>query len=151
MRGLFLIALTLIGIHWGSSLGNELETQERGKRNAHQLCTLIFRYTSRGCLAYSAYGCFCGLRSWGSDPVDGSDSCCKQHDRCFGNLGVRNVPLVTYSYDCNGPASCYCTNEDRSSVKYKSCLCDIELASCLKRNKDSYNRRYFWYRRSNCE
>ncbi|KAH9509515.1 hypothetical protein Btru_046081 [Bulinus truncatus] len=120
------------------------------KRNSLQLCDIINQYTGRNCLSYAAYGCFCGLRSWGSNPVDGSDSCCRQHDRCFNNTGCKNLMFTTYSYRCSG-SSCQCTDSDTYSCKYRSCQCDVELAQCLRGVRSSYDSNYFWHKKTNCK
>ncbi|KAH9509521.1 Phospholipase A2, major isoenzyme [Bulinus truncatus] len=115
--------------------------------NTAQLCHIINTYNSRHCSAYAAYGCFCGLRSWGSNPVDGSDRCCRQHDHCFASTGCRLLPLLTYSYHCSG-SSCTCRDRNRYSCEYRSCQCDIQLAQCLQ--TASYSGRYYLYSRRNC-
>ncbi|KAH9509514.1 Phospholipase A2, major isoenzyme [Bulinus truncatus] len=137
-----IIAAVLVNLAQG-----EDRILRRQKRNTAQLCHIINTYNSRHCSAYAAYGCFCGLRSWGSNPVDGSDRCCRQHDHCFASTGCRLLPLLTYSYHCSG-SSCTCRDRNRYSCEYRSCQCDIQLAQCLQ--TASYSGRYYLYSRRNC-
>ncbi|CAL1532288.1 unnamed protein product [Lymnaea stagnalis] len=122
---------------------NESEAHFRPKRNALQLCDIINRYTGRFCLSYNNYGCFCGLRSVGSNPLDDADRCCQTHDRCFAALPCQHLPLLTYSMRCSG-SSCTCNNQNRNSCQYRSCQCDVQFGECLRGT--SYNRSYRNYR-----
>ncbi|XP_059143091.1 phospholipase A2-like [Physella acuta] len=109
------------------------------KRNAIQLCYVIWKHTGRSCLKYNKYGCFCGLRSAGHIPVDEADRCCQGHDQCFKQTGCHWLPFVAYAINCSGN-SCTCTNSDKNSCRYKSCLCDVQLGECLK--GANYNKQY---------
>ncbi|XP_055892289.1 basic phospholipase A2 PA-12A-like [Biomphalaria glabrata] len=132
----------------GSSLSSFLsDTPSRNKRNSLQLCDIIQRNTRRNCLSYTFYGCFCGLRSWGSNPVDSSDSCCRQHDNCFSSIGRSGLPFLTYSYHCSGNF-CQCTDSNRNSAQYRSCQCDVQLGRCLR--NANYNILYNLYQRRRC-
>ncbi|KAH9509523.1 hypothetical protein Btru_046090 [Bulinus truncatus] len=123
-------------------------TQRRYKRHVVQLCDMIDVYTPRHCTAYAAYGCFCGFRSWGSNPVDGSDRCCRQHDQCYANVGCTGLPWMTYSYRCSG-SSCTCTDSNLSSCEYRSCQCDVQFAQCLR--TASWSFRYLFHDESQCQ
>ncbi|CAL1532287.1 unnamed protein product [Lymnaea stagnalis] len=141
MSSASLLCLLVAGASLVVASANDYETEgrHRTKRNVIQLCRVINRYTGRSCLNYNNYGCFCGLRSKGSSPVDGVDKCCREHDRCFASLKCRLLPFVTYSLDCSGK-TCSCNGKKKTSCSYRSCRCDIQLGECL--SWATYNREH---------
>merc|ERR1711962_201322 len=82
------------------------------------------------CLAYGAYGCWCGPGGSGT-PVDGTDRCCQLHDFCYDKIIASNLcsPYrVTYEYSegkCVGPPGC----------ATETCKCDNLIAQCFSKNE----------------
>ncbi|XP_055891632.1 phospholipase A2-like isoform X3 [Biomphalaria glabrata] len=112
----------------------------RQRRNVFQLCRVIRKYTSNSCFDYNNYGCFCGLRSRGSHPVDDVDRCCLEHDHCFTSLRCTLLSFTTYSMKCSG-SKCTCTTDSKTtSCRYRSCQCDIKFGECLQAAR--YNKRH---------
>lgn len=122
----------------------------RQRRNAFQMCSLINMYTGNSCLSYNPYGCFCGYGQQGSNPVDDTDRCCKEHDDCYGEVHSRNHCFfwsglfVGYQYDCT--KACRCLDVEKCARKV--CECDLKLAECL--GKATYNTGFKDYDRRQC-
>ncbi|KAH9508867.1 Phospholipase A2, major isoenzyme [Bulinus truncatus] len=129
-----------------SSLSSAADVR-RVKRNVFQLCRVINIYTGRSCVDYNNYGCFCGLRSRGSHPVDEVDRCCQSHDQCFSSLNCLLLSFTTYSTQCSG-SQCTCTNSRKTSCRYRSCMCDLQFGECLQRAR--YNKVYRRYSTLRC-
>ncbi|KAK6982307.1 Phospholipase A2 major isoenzyme, partial [Biomphalaria glabrata] len=112
----------------------------RQRRNVFQLCRVIRKYTNNSCFDYNNYGCFCGLRSRGSHPVDDVDRCCLEHDHCFTSLRCTLLSFTTYSMKCSG-SKCTCTTDSKTtSCRYRSCQCDIKFGECLQVAR--YNKKH---------
>ncbi|BFZ13277.1 hypothetical protein BsWGS_16316 [Bradybaena similaris] len=124
-----------------ASLSQAHSRHERGLIN---LCRVLSKYTGRPCLDYYGYGCFCGLGSKGSHPVDDIDRCCQGHDNCYESLKssciLRAPYLKPYFMFCK-KRECECTDvRILKKCAYATCQCDLKFAQCLK-NAD-YNKKY---------
>uniref|UniRef100_UPI00358EDF02 acidic phospholipase A2 E-like n=1 Tax=Myxine glutinosa TaxID=7769 RepID=UPI00358EDF02 len=116
--------------------------QTLGMRNVFQFAGLIRCVAPASPLDYNGYGCYCGLGGSGT-PVDASDSCCFDHDCCYGeaqNAGC-NPYFQYYGYNCeNGSASCAGYNGGCARMV---CECDLQAALCLQRSPyKSFFRRW---------
>ncbi|XP_058532210.1 group IID secretory phospholipase A2 [Ochotona princeps] len=96
--------------------------------------------------SYWPYGCYCGPGGRGQ-PKDATDWCCQVHDCCYSNLktthGCRTL-RDHYKYNFSqGTIQC---SDKGSTCEQQLCACDKELALCLKRNLDTYQKhlRYYW-------
>ncbi|GJQ86286.1 hypothetical protein Trydic_g8982 [Trypoxylus dichotomus] len=106
--------------------------KSRPKRSILNLYLVIKCGTYCNPLHYKGYGCYCGFLGSGT-PVDGIDSCCKEHDWCYGAancLGLSTY-FVHYYWKCYEGIP-YCTFNRENSCAQKLCECDIALASCLR-------------------
>lgn len=118
---------------------NYLETgvgHNRSKRALWNLYFVLNCGSDCGAFSYNNYGCFCG---WGGSgtPMDGIDSCCKQHDDCYNRVSCPLSKAWDYSWSCyRGNAVC---DYDRSipfedlSWGQQLCKCDQDFAMCVKK------------------
>ncbi|KAE9418279.1 hypothetical protein Angca_007461, partial [Angiostrongylus cantonensis] len=85
-------------------------------------------------LVYNNYGCWCGVGG-AHKPVDGIDSCCMQHDKCYDNAVNSkicfDVPweyIDDYNWKCiNSTAICDVHNHPCQSAL---CDCDVAVVKC---------------------
>ncbi|XP_014088184.1 uncharacterized protein [Bactrocera oleae] len=123
---------------FGTSVKWNFRIYDRAKRDVLTLYSII--QCSTGCqpLIYKGYGCYCGFSGAGV-PVDGIDSCCRIHDKCYeySNCISYLEYFVPYIWKCyrrkplcaldhgefGGPGSCAA----------RLCQCDIQLSRCLRR------------------
>ncbi|XP_007237931.2 phospholipase A2 isoform X1 [Astyanax mexicanus] len=111
-------------------------------RSVLELSGVIKCSTGRYALAYSLYGCYCGLGGQGW-PRDNADWCCHRHDCCYATAqdsGCHTKP-AQYRWSCSTdlPDCGSLTDSCEKTV----CLCDAEAARCLK--KAAYNLEYAVY------
>ncbi|XP_028407135.1 phospholipase A2 'basic'-like [Dendronephthya gigantea] len=96
--------------------------------------------------SYNGYGCWCGKGGSGT-PVDATDRCCKDHDRCYENLERSGVcwknawwytPYIRYR----------CSECSRFNINCgkRLCQCDQAAARCFKRALSTYNSGFKGYR-----
>ncbi|XP_078620279.1 uncharacterized protein LOC144887151 [Branchiostoma floridae x Branchiostoma japonicum] len=106
------------------------EPRHRQKRNLWQFGKMIKKVTGRNALDYNNYGCYCG---WGGAgvPVDNIDTCCRDHDLCYG--GVKSPKLFTvYSYvAAPGVVTC---NDAPGTNDRAVCECDRTAVLCFNAN-----------------
>ncbi|VDO92346.1 unnamed protein product [Soboliphyme baturini] len=79
---------------------------------------------------YNGYGCWCGKGGHGT-PVDGIDTCCQKHDRCYEALNSKFKCLIyfqPYRWACHNQTS---QNMCRAGL----CLCDTAAARCFNQYK----------------
>ncbi|PVD28755.1 hypothetical protein C0Q70_11350 [Pomacea canaliculata] len=117
--------------------------------NNQRACELIRVHTNRGCFDYYQYGCFCGLGNAGTqEPLDDVDECCRQHDRCYGQVTCLwfYPQFVGFDYTCTENGTCTCTDDQLWSPCARSvCDCELTFAQCLGNAR--YNgqlRNYDW-------
>ncbi|XP_048205796.1 group IID secretory phospholipase A2 [Perognathus longimembris pacificus] len=96
-------------------------------------------------LNYFPYACHCGLGGKGQ-PKDATDWCCQKHDCCYAHLQTHKCKTLTDGYKftfSQGEVQC---SDKGSWCEQQLCACDKEVALCLKRNLDTYNKslRYYW-------
>nr|XP_020038890.1 group IID secretory phospholipase A2 [Castor canadensis] len=101
-------------------------------------------------LYYWPYACHCRLGGRGQ-PKDATDWCCQKHDCCYTHLRIHQCRPTTDNYKytfSQGDIQC---SVKGSWCEQQLCACDKEVALCLKRNLDSYNKhlRYYWW--PNCQ
>lgn len=118
------------------------KTLLRRRRYIGQFGDMIRLSTNRDAFHFNNYGNYCGLGGdERTDPVDGIDRCCKNHDNCYGtvdksvcNWSWLGALFISYSWgDLTGAIECFDTDRCRYSV----CLCDKLAAECFAKN--SYN------------
>ncbi|XP_043849779.1 basic phospholipase A2 RVV-VD-like [Dromiciops gliroides] len=114
--------------------------------NLYQLKKMIKKMTGKPITNYIQYGCYCG---WGGQglPKDATDRCCQIHDCCYSKIESKSCSpkLSLYKYSIKG-GQIYCGSS--SPCKRQSCQCDKEIALCLRKELDTYNSRYQWYKRN---
>ncbi|XP_025099472.1 basic phospholipase A2-like [Pomacea canaliculata] len=146
---LIFVGITLVFIVY--SLGAVVPSghRSRTKRTLLQACELIRVHTNRGCFDYYQYGCFCGLGNAGTqEPLDDVDECCRQHDRCYGQVTCLwfYPQFVGFDYTCTENGTCTCTDDQLWSPCARSvCDCELTFAQCLGNAR--YNgqlRNYDW-------
>ncbi|XP_004603737.2 group IID secretory phospholipase A2 [Sorex araneus] len=100
-------------------------------------------------LSYWPYGCHCGPGGKGQ-PKDASDWCCNAHDCCYDHLRQHKCKSFTDNYKykfSNG--TIVCSNQG-SWCEQQLCTCDKEVALCLKRNLDTYQKHLRFTQRRRC-
>uniref|UniRef100_A0A8D2ALN7 Phospholipase A2 n=1 Tax=Sciurus vulgaris TaxID=55149 RepID=A0A8D2ALN7_SCIVU len=98
---------------------------------------------------YWLYGCHCGPGGRGQ-PKDATDWCCQKHDCCYNHLRSHQCRprMDHYNYTfCQGNIQCPVTG---SWCEQQLCACDKEVAACLQRNRDSYNKHLRVHWRPRC-
>ncbi|XP_077007147.1 group IID secretory phospholipase A2 [Tamandua tetradactyla] len=95
--------------------------------------------------SYWPYGCYCGLGGRGQ-PKDATDWCCRVHDCCYNRLKKEqcHIYMDHYKYTFSqGDIQCSARG---SWCEKQLCACDKEVAFCLQRNLDTYQKhlRYYW-------
>ncbi|XP_003729324.1 acidic phospholipase A2 BpirPLA2-I [Strongylocentrotus purpuratus] len=129
------------------------------KRSLWELDTVISCYTGRSGFDFNGYGCWCGLGGSGK-PVDDVDRCCMEHDNCYQTVEDDHCGLYFSSYQytkqgCasgNGNIVCAGSLSDPSTeCAFRLCECDRLLASCLRRNRDSYNTVFANFEKRFCD
>ncbi|KAL8566296.1 hypothetical protein ACOMHN_028953 [Nucella lapillus] len=153
-KRLLLLALVLQAC-LGSSIqarGGPRRALRRSRRSLFQMCDLIQRHTSRSCLDYYDYGCFCGLGNAGNETkhLDEADACCRLHDSCYAQVTCfwTYPQFVGYSVDCD-EGGCRCQDSPYwSPCAHSVCECDLRFAECLGRAP--YNEMYRSYGWEQC-
>ncbi|XP_028405650.1 neutral phospholipase A2 3-like [Dendronephthya gigantea] len=117
--------------------------------------------TGRSFIHYLDYGCFCGLGGKGT-PVDKLDTCCYEHDKCYGDLLKKKLcrlQISTYSitYKYTGCSTCaephqysWWDSFGYESVACRKALCDCDsvAARCFKNSP--YNNHIKHYDQDKC-
>lgn len=99
--------------------------------------------------SYWPYGCYCGPGGRGQ-PKDASDWCCKAHDCCYAHLRDHKCRIFTDNYKYTiSQGTIECSNKG-SWCEQQLCTCDREVALCLKRNLDTYQKHLRYYRHHCC-
>lgn len=84
-----------------TSLLSSDDNENRSKRGALELYSMVKCSTGCDPLIYKGYGCYCGFLGAGRT-LDGIDRCCKMHDYCYETA---NCPMfleyfVPYLWKC---------------------------------------------------
>ncbi|KAM4871704.1 group IID secretory phospholipase A2 [Thomomys bottae] len=99
---------------------------------------------------YWPYACHCGFGGKGQ-PKDATDWCCLKHDCCYAHLKTHKCRSLTDCYKftfSQGEVQC---SDKGSWCEQQLCACDKEVASCLKLNLDTYDKKLRYYWRSRCQ
>ncbi|XP_038049115.1 phospholipase A2 AP-PLA2-I-like [Patiria miniata] len=118
-------------------------------------------------LAYDGYGCYCGIGGQGT-PVDETDSCCQEHDDCYGravtaegNCNTLETYAIPYSYTKYTDESGKCAIKCKAEADYPwysinpkceafMCECDRMGAQCFADKRSSYNHDFVDYDKNSC-
>ncbi|XP_071811369.1 phospholipase A2 AP-PLA2-I-like [Apostichopus japonicus] len=134
---------------------------EISRRSVYQFGQMIACYqgidTLNAAVQYTEYGCWCGPGGSGT-PVDATDQCCYDHDRCYEDQHSECTPdelvyTVDYEYSRNNcgqadaSVTCSAPSEyswfERFTNLHKcgagTCECDRAAAKCFADNKDTYS------------
>ncbi|XP_004458694.1 group IID secretory phospholipase A2 [Dasypus novemcinctus] len=95
--------------------------------------------------SYWPYGCYCGLGGRGQ-PKDATDWCCRAHDCCYHRLKKERCRVFTDYYKYTFAQDEVQCSARGSWCEQQLCACDKEVAFCLRRNLDTYQKhlRYYW-------
>eukprot|EP00057_Strongylocentrotus_purpuratus_P034753 XP_796428.3 PREDICTED: basic phospholipase A2 nigroxin B [Strongylocentrotus purpuratus] len=122
-----------------------------------QFAAMIQCTTKKNPIQYQGYGCHCGFLNGGSaKPVDATDQCCMDHDRCLKELETTGVCtkhafITTYAVEMKGcgkkkaanitckPQADYSPLEatfafGKVDCAESLCRCDREAAVCFSQN-----------------
>ncbi|XP_065431469.1 basic phospholipase A2 sphenotoxin subunit B-like [Chrysemys picta bellii] len=97
---------------------------------------------------YTSYGCHCGVGGKGM-PKDATDWCCLHHDCCYSQLMAQKCHVKTERYHYTYRTGVITCGPD-SWCKRSICECDKTAALCMKRNLQSYNKKYRFYSNIKC-
>ncbi|XP_072048703.1 neutral phospholipase A2 3-like [Amphiura filiformis] len=122
----------------------------RSKRSILEFGTLIECATGGSWTDYTAYGCYCGFGGSGK-PVDATDRCCQQHDRCYsktkhGGSCPKNDKIFSM-FGVEVPTIYAQTYE--FTVDYCATPSKVKM-SCKRPNQYSYFRRMVMGRQLQC-
>ncbi|XP_027697278.1 group IID secretory phospholipase A2 [Vombatus ursinus] len=121
-----------------------------GQGSLIQLTQMIKQATGKNPVySYLNYGCHCRPGGKGQ-PKDATDWCCKIHDCCYKHLMQQRCHVLVDRYNYNfidGDIECY----GRTQCEKETCQCDKELALCLRRNLESYQRNYRFLWKTLCQ
>ncbi|KAJ8039044.1 Phospholipase A2, major isoenzyme [Holothuria leucospilota] len=133
-----------------------LSSSLRARRDVYQFGQMIECLTPRSAYSdYNGYGCWCGTGGSGT-PLDGTDRCCRTHDRCYDSLqnsgacGSRNLYWESYSYSRNNcdTQSAFISCGSGDSCEVGLCQCDKTAAECFR--GETFNSEYRNYNKNNC-
>lgn len=99
--------------------------------------------------SYGSYGCYCGPGGQGA-PKDATDRCCAKHDCCYQQLRKMGCGTNFLGYRFtyrNGQVICGKLGTCQSHL----CHCDKIAALCFKRNLKTYDKKYQFYNKTQCE
>ncbi|XP_017518224.3 group IID secretory phospholipase A2 isoform X2 [Manis javanica] len=99
--------------------------------------------------SYWPYGCHCGLGGKGQ-PKDATDWCCHAHDCCYDHLKHHQCRVLTDNYNYTFSQGHIQCSDKGSWCEQQLCACDKEVAVCLQRNLDTYQKRLRYYWRPHC-
>ncbi|HUH01468.1 MAG TPA: phospholipase A2 family protein [Kofleriaceae bacterium] len=91
---------------------------------------------------YWDYGCYCGSGGAGS-PVDATDSCCFDHDGCWGDAPAGcDCYGAAYEYSCDETSGTISCAADQGACAAYCCACDKTAADCFDSNSGSWCEDY---------
>ncbi|XP_074523146.1 phospholipase A2-like [Halichoeres trimaculatus] len=113
------------------------------KRSVIQLRNMILCMMPKSwpTLAYTDYGCYCGIGGSGT-PVDDTDRCCQVHDKCWGDAIAHpkcwkffDSPYFEhYSYNCDQSRGKITCGNDNNECEMFICECDRVAVECFTRS-----------------
>ncbi|XP_037026841.1 uncharacterized protein LOC119067799 [Bradysia coprophila] len=121
-----------------TSSADGTDNENRSKRGALELYSMVKCATGCDPLIFKGYGCYCGFLGSGRT-LDGIDRCCKMHDYCYETA---NCPMfieyfVPYVWKCyRGRPLCAIDQGEwggPGSCASRLCECDQTLSKCLRR------------------
>ncbi|XP_071800025.1 uncharacterized protein [Asterias amurensis] len=144
------------------------ECATRQKRSVPQFALMIACAVGGNPLDYNGYGCYCGFGGGGT-PVDATDRCCYNHDRCYSRMKssgkcdkeTGDVYIMVYQ---SSQANCGTNNPQITCKRSRRygwlekfiigqktdcaeglCKCDRDAAICFKRNRNTFSPSYIDY------
>ncbi|XP_033636824.1 uncharacterized protein LOC117297786 [Asterias rubens] len=144
------------------------ECASRQKRSVPQFALMIACAVGGNPLDYNGYGCYCGFGGGGT-PVDATDRCCYNHDRCYSRMKssgkcdkeTGDVYIMVYQ---SSRANCGTNNPQITCKRSRRygwlekfiigqktdcaeglCKCDRDAAICFKRNRNTFAPSYIDY------
>uniref|UniRef100_A0A2K5EDF0 Phospholipase A2 n=1 Tax=Aotus nancymaae TaxID=37293 RepID=A0A2K5EDF0_AOTNA len=77
--------------------------------------------------------------------------CCRTHDCCYAHLKTHGCRFHMDHYRYNfSQGEIYCSDKG-SWCEQQLCACDKDVAFCLKRNLDTYQKKLRFYWRPHCQ
>ncbi|XP_052060868.1 acidic phospholipase A2 Cc1-PLA2-like [Mytilus californianus] len=110
----------------------------RVKRNVVEFGDMVGAVTGRDPSDFYGYGHYCGVGGRGVvlDPID---SCCAQHDDCYGDQKVAHcgIYLPKYSWFLSD-MGITCSDAPEDFCRRHLCECDRRCAECFAENNEFY-------------
>merc|ERR1719219_961760 len=145
-----LISLVILALVVRIEAKNVPQSTNRNLIQIYELMRVKTNCSALSLAHLTDYGNWCGLGNNALDPVDDIDACCQTHDFCYSNImqsddcSLPHPILVAYDWKSLENGSLICDDcsssreetEEMAVCSCETCMCDLQLATCLQATND---------------